>query len=356
MSSEPTPLLSRRNGRPVACVPCRARKVACDHHRPICHRCRRRGQKSLCRYPEATVVQAAHESDSDPPVRSPVGEQRQSYSRTNAQHGYLGYTSFSNVFEETESRLPSLFGSPSQFGRGTPSTNNSERKISFRDLPVPLRETSLMLLRCLPGQRNEQFRFVNDGTQPTGWAYAAVDRIMQTLQLTFGDTLSQGEAGLRTMTEILCTNTCRRLRDDLDDPNEWIGQFCGANLRWESIGLLWAHLARVSDVLDNWRTKRLEWLDGKEAQETACICLERSVQLARHFTEGNILLLDLLRQSTTLISIVDGDVGEQKRILKPQRRLPANSVSSVFYRCCPQRWSCHVDISGHTCHRSDARL
>lgn len=310
MSPEPTPLLSRRNGRPVACVPCRARKVACDHHRPICNRCRRRGHSELCRYPEATIT---YTNESDPEMSNLVELTLPSQSPHSSRQGYMGFTSFNNVFEETESRLATLFGSPAQLDPEIPEVESRQTRISFRDLPVPVRETCLLVLRGLPGQRDEQFCFRDHTEPPYGWMYMAVDKIIQTLQLTFGDTLSQGEAGLRTMTEILCANTRRPLRDDLTDPTEWIGQLCGANLRWESIGILWVHLSRISDVIDSLRPRRLEWIEGKESRETAHTYLERCIQITMKFTDCNDILIDLSRKRTTLISVIDGDAGKYRR-------------------------------------------
>ena len=310
MSPEPTLLLSRRNGRPVACVPCRARKVACDHRRPICNRCRRRGHSDLCRYPEATISYA---NESDPETSSLTELALPSQPQVSTRQGYMGFTSFNNVFEETESRFASLFWSPMRIGPETLELENREARVSFRDLPVPVRETCLLVLRGLPGQRNEQFRFRDHIDPPYGWTYMAVEKIIQTLQLTFGDTLSQGEAGLQTMIEILCANTRRRIRDDLTDPMEWIGQFCGANLRWESIGILWAHLSRISDIIDSLRPRRLEWIEGKESHVTAHTHLARCIHITMKFTDCNDILIDITRRKTTLISIIDGDAGKYRR-------------------------------------------
>lgn len=40
----------RRNGLLASCDPCRQRKIGCDHRKPTCKRCERRGQTSRCVY------------------------------------------------------------------------------------------------------------------------------------------------------------------------------------------------------------------------------------------------------------------------------------------------------------------
>lgn len=43
-------ILRSRNGRPLACEPCRRRKVACDNNQPVCLRCSKRRRQDDCVY------------------------------------------------------------------------------------------------------------------------------------------------------------------------------------------------------------------------------------------------------------------------------------------------------------------
>lgn len=214
--------------------------------------------------------------------------------------GYFGHTSHTNVLAETESCL-ALLGKRSQ----PIEEEVVQRGPSFRDLPLPLREACFLVLRCLPGQRNEQMRFGDHYCERQGWAYIAVDRIIRSLQTTFGDILSDGDAGLEMMAKILCSNSRRAMLDHAD-PQEWLDQFCGRNIRWESIGLLWVHLMHISDMLDSLHSRSLEWIEGKESLETAAACLAYCIDLSRCFTDGNDLLLDLCRRRSTLLCMVGG--------------------------------------------------
>jgi hypothetical protein len=47
---------SRKNGKQASCEPCRKGKVRCDHHMPVCDRCRRRNMSSECWYHPAPLT------------------------------------------------------------------------------------------------------------------------------------------------------------------------------------------------------------------------------------------------------------------------------------------------------------
>jgi hypothetical protein len=212
-------------------------------------------------------------------------------------------------------------------------------------------------LRFLPGQRNEQFVYRDDPDEALSWSHIAVNRIVESLRVTFGGILAQGDAGLAAMAEMLCSNTRRPFYDDFSSSEQWLDQFCGKNLRWESLGLMFAHLARVSDMLDSMRRPSLEFIDGKESLETARTSLESCIQIARYFTEANDLLLDLCRRLATLCSIVDGDAGKYQMpwLTRTQWANPATPCR-VFFSCGPWRLSGHDVISWSACARRRAAL
>lgn len=47
---------NRKNGKQASCEPCRRGKVRCDHHMPICDRCRRRNMDAECYYHPAPLT------------------------------------------------------------------------------------------------------------------------------------------------------------------------------------------------------------------------------------------------------------------------------------------------------------
>ncbi|KAI9150056.1 glycoside hydrolase family 2 protein [Paramyrothecium foliicola] len=314
MSDSDTHLARRRNGRLVACNPCRARKVACDHSRPVCTRCLKRKQGSRCVYPEPSTSTPAAVT----PAPATTGSSERSLA-LQAQRpviapsthpratGFVGFASQSAVFEDTNNFL-SLLGVPvAEDVEAELEGRSQPQNVSFRDLPRPLQESCLFVLRCLPGQVNEQIKFVKKADVGRGWGHVAVDLIAHSLQQTFHQLLGRGEAGLEAMVTILCSNTAQPFLDIHDDPRAWLSQFCGANLRWESLGLLWAQVEKVSDALDSLENRSVEWLDGKAKTDVANACVGYCIEACRFFTSGNDLLLDICRRKIVLDALVHGD-------------------------------------------------
>ncbi|RTE83237.1 hypothetical protein BHE90_002248 [Fusarium euwallaceae] len=222
-----------------------------------------------------------------------------------SDQGYFGYTSHNNVFEETQLNLFLANGSISQ-PESSERLQGNDRRIPFRELQSPVRESALFVLRSLPvTQTTTPPKPPNDAK---GWVNVAIDRIMQSLQVTFKHLLHQGDEGFGVLAEILCDNTRRPIKEGNHDAEQWIDQFCDQSLRWESIGLLWAGIARISDDVDSLRSHHhVESLAHQVSPETARACLGYCIELARTFTEGNDVLLDLCRRKSVLDSIVDGD-------------------------------------------------
>ncbi|KAH7144273.1 hypothetical protein B0J13DRAFT_475194 [Dactylonectria estremocensis] len=320
MSHAPSSPLRRANGRPQACDPCRARKVACDHRQPVCNRCRKRGQDSACVYSASaprlkTTKQSSIRNLSEPRISAEPAPPAESIGTTlpspPSGPGYLGFTSHSTIFEETRYSLSLLRVPDTDQDCDQGSTGKSRQNIHFRDLSSPIREACLYVLQHLPGQSNELMVFHNDPYELEGWSHIAVSRIVHSLEETFNGQHALGEAELELVAERLCNNSTRPLRDIHTSPDEWMDQFCGSNLRWESIGLLWPYLERISDCLDALRSRHLDWIPGKRSADKALACLGYCIEISRSFNEGNDLLLDLCRRKATLESILIGDASLQ---------------------------------------------
>jgi hypothetical protein len=242
------------------------------------------------------------------------------------QPGYLGFTSHNTVLEETRNSLllrdaSGLFVSAAS---RADTVKSGLPSMTLSDLPTPLRETCLAVLRCLPSQSNQLFHLRSQADEAHGWTYVAVDRIVRSLQSgKYDQFLSQGEVGLEAMAEVLCNNTTQPIHDEDSHADVWLDQFAGSTLRWESLGLLWAHLERVSDVLDSCREPCLEWLPGKRSAEKARACLGYCISLSKHLNDGNDVLLDLCRRKATLDSLIDGDASKQNASNFHQKRTAA---------------------------------
>lgn len=180
--------------------------------------------------------------------------------------------------------------------------------VPFQDLPYMIRETCLAVLRGLPGQKDEQMTY-RDGSDPKGWTYIAVDRIIRTMRRMFAAVQHLGEEqALQAVAQKLCDNTSKPFKKDYPDCKAWLDSFCGSNVRWESIGLLWAHMERASDMFDALNESRLVRSKNNTSIEAARLNLEHCIKLSRHFNEASVFLFDLMRRAGTLTSLVDGEL------------------------------------------------
>ncbi|RSM01446.1 hypothetical protein CEP52_008553 [Fusarium oligoseptatum] len=222
--------------------------------------------------------------------------------------GYLGSTSHASVFKETRDSLSILEQPNSRNVESETARQQSQLDIGFHDLPLPTRQMCLLVLQYLPGQRDACMVFHGDPSSASkkSWAHVAVARIIQSLQDIFGY-FGQHDSPLEKVADVLCRNTAQPIRDDLTSAKDWMDQFCGHNLRWEAIGLLWAHIEGLSDALGSLDPRQLQWMPGKESTELALISLGYCIEISRHFTAGNALLLDLCRRKGTLGTLIYGD-------------------------------------------------
>ncbi|KAL7796084.1 hypothetical protein V8C37DRAFT_373083 [Trichoderma ceciliae] len=315
--------LRRLNGRLQACDQCRARKVACDHVRPTCNRCLKRNQADECTYTVGSVLQPRRRVRRQKfKLSNPLDQDREpsptlSHGNANAnananaigspRSGYLGFTSHTIVYEETKRSLSLLQG---QGADPRLSLSSSDDRMaprrSFNELPHLVRHMSIYVLEALPGQCNEQVVFHDESCQGLGWGQVTLARITRSIQ----DLLRTGPDGigpdLERIAELICNNSSQPLRD-MDDPQQWMDQFCGENLRWESIGLIWGDLERLSDTINSLRPSQVGWIPGKGSKDLSRTYINYCIDLARHFSEGNALILDLHRRRTVLVSVLDGD-------------------------------------------------
>ncbi|KAJ3497072.1 hypothetical protein NLG97_g2177 [Lecanicillium saksenae] len=294
----------RPNGSQAACDPCRARKVACDHARPACSRCRAKNRANECTYSANVSRKIKSSDDLLPPLD---GEQSDAPTPRQSKRMRLGYTS---SLEETQPSLSSASHnnllehvSPLQ----SPIPN---RQIFFAQLPPPIRETCLSVLRALPGQRDAQMVYLEGEFQAKGWLHLAAHRIARWLQTVLAKSTSRTEEEtLARVAQLISNNTAKPMRGPYPNWESWLDSFVGANTRWESIGLLWTHMECISDILDALVPRKLIRSHNNTSGHAAKTYLESCIRLTRHFTEESDLLADLYRRRSILISVIDGEFG-----------------------------------------------
>ncbi|KAK2032885.1 fungal-specific transcription factor domain-containing protein [Colletotrichum zoysiae] len=380
MGSTQTPprLLFRKNGRPQACEPCRRRKVACDHAQPVCNRCRkskrpgevceyildgspapretprqararesRRGSRTpsapqaaptfqpavtapqLAPRPEAVsqtastataspVISATSRSRASVPASLPTSPESVGTGATPAVVGigYLGFTSFCGIYEETRSSLNRL-----QPSGATPIGEIGATASCGPESSPPLTnqalETCLTILRHVP-DREKGLKLLDSNKNPSdGWIRPVAKRMMASLYETFPQYFCAPErpddAQLAVLARTICSNTAKGVSDEESDPETWIAQFTGTNLRWESLGIMFVYWELSARALGPYRRDVRSYPQQPLDEGTRVVmqyryCVGACIELSKAAgSGGNTLLLFMSVKRTIIESVFSGD-------------------------------------------------
>ncbi|KAH8664248.1 hypothetical protein BX600DRAFT_296113 [Xylariales sp. PMI_506] len=341
MSSPVMPPLRRLNGRLQACDPCRSRKVACDHTQPVCLRCKKKKKDRHCVYTisSRSVTGTTEESTASPTTRIKETETSESSlstspgdirstiangrpnrppdARANAT-GYLGYTSYCTVIDET---LSMLAGEPPDY---TTCMALDGRPIQISQKTL---ELGVTILHHIPSADYGKLLFQREFTAYDSWVQKIAGRFLDSIYETFGEYLGADRtlAKYEEMARRICYNSSRPVIE-LREADAWLDQFCGPNLRWESIGLLFHH----------WDTGQVpESQKYPRPREVTQECLILCVELSQEFSDGNIFLVYLKSRLATHESMISGDASRQTW------RYHADTISSLTFL------GMHAQGSGH---------
>ncbi|KAI1260230.1 hypothetical protein F5Y18DRAFT_405977 [Xylariaceae sp. FL1019] len=325
----PTPVLRRRNGRPQACEPCRKRKVACDNSQPICERCIKRRQVGDCVYIVSSgSPKPASRSPPSPACSASLKTYRNGVStfRTETSSptspeglnsrstapGYLGFTSFSAVFEETQISL--CEHNRRQGTQDTPSTSDAQSQASVVQdsliLSPRTQEACMYILRNVP--EPSRGRICLRGSPVEAWVYYFLGEVLDSLYDTFGHYFGpqRSEASLQELARIISRNTALPFSDDDDiTPSEWMAQFSGPNTRWETLGLLFAFwdFTVNSITLEKSTTQDEYGRPSRITKEAVDFCVE----LCNGFSAANSMFLFLSFRQLVVETQINGDISRQ---------------------------------------------
>ncbi|CCF40017.1 hypothetical protein CH063_10692, partial [Colletotrichum higginsianum] len=373
----PPRLLFRKNGRPQACEPCRKRKVACDHAQPVCNRCRKSKRPGeACEYilgdspaprdaPRTTRPRESRRSSRAPslPLAAPTfplppatatrlvpeptstgtttttssASVRTAASRPRASVpaslptspdsvgtgttpavlgiGYLGFTSFCGIYEETRSSLNRL-----QPSGATPIGEIGATANCGLECSPPLTnqalETCLTILRHVPDPDVGLKLFESHVNPSDGWIRLAAKRMVTSLYETFPQYFCAAgkadDAQLTALSRTICQNTAKCVSDEESDPEKWIAQFTGTNLRWESLGVMFVYWELAARYLGPYRPdvgSQFQCVDeGTRVVLQYRYCVGASIELTKAAgSGGNTLLLFMSAKRTIIESIFSGD-------------------------------------------------
>ncbi|RFU74328.1 n-terminal binuclear zn cluster-containing dna binding domain-containing [Trichoderma arundinaceum] len=224
--------------------------------------------------------------------------------------GYLGFTSYSSVFEETKNSLSMLQG----FHDWLPQPTNDRLRQGPNELPrylcSPTKEMCLVVLRGIPAPNTAYIEIVNESPfYREGWMRTVARRVLADVHERFGSWLGlcREDSQFQDIAHFLSVNTAKPFQEGVPDPEEWIGQFTGSNLRWESLGLIFSYgepcFLDVNKPQSGFGSPSAQ----KEWEEISRVCLGLCMELSRRFSSANSLLAQLSMRQTIMESMHAGD-------------------------------------------------
>ncbi|KAH7259558.1 uncharacterized protein BKA55DRAFT_506818 [Fusarium redolens] len=220
---------------------------------------------------------------------------------------FFGRAGHNEIFEEAKNCLSQLDTSDLDSQEASTPCSQSNKTISFQELPPSIRQSCLALLGCVFGPSYEHMIAQGTKNENRLWSNLTVPAVITSLEATFGAKLDRRKINLELIAQQICNNTAQPFQDIDTSSQEWIGQLCGPNLRWESIGLLWSVLRRIPGSLEPIEQNQFHILESGTANKPVLAFLRHSINLARHFTLANVIILDLLFQKAIMESMIVGD-------------------------------------------------
>ncbi|KAH8897588.1 hypothetical protein GQ53DRAFT_617320, partial [Thozetella sp. PMI_491] len=145
------------------------------------------------------------------------------------------------------------------------------------------------------------------------WMHIIATRILRSLYRDYGAFLGRhrNPSEMERITHKICLNTARPISDSITDPEEWLAQFEGPNLLWESLGILFNFWDLPADPANpESSTPQVRALAGLYSP-LAHECLIRCLNLSEEFSQGTVLLLYLHYRRTNLEYLVSGEASRQ---------------------------------------------
>lgn len=335
----------RRNGRAQACEPCRKRKVACDHRLPICSRCKSAEIGSSCVYSPQNPNQSQKRKITSIASPQPVVQPEPRDGGTTVQpltplinhQGFLGVTSFKYAMDEAQSRMASLL--PPEATLDEPNAASSHPSRSPLMANEKLYDTAMRALRGIP-ERTLAYNLFKAYVNPNdAWCRLAVHQLHSSFWSAFGVYLD-GERSTMSLLQLatkLCDNSSKPLHEDYTDPKEWLDSFCGHNMRWEGLGVLFTYWAHGASAIR-------QSPEHENPMYSSCSsyifrykdCAWDIIDLTRNTASANTLLLYLLCRQSNLESIIWGDDSEYKQEIVTLPLLLGKTLTFSFRPSAPE--------------------
>ncbi|KAK8006523.1 hypothetical protein PG991_012820 [Apiospora marii] len=216
------------------------------------------------------------------------------------------------VFEEAQTHLltPSrpesavLSADPSDLPASSASSHPRESEETLK--------LCLEVLSCIPSRSTSEILFARNINPNDTWLPGGRLRLASSLYEAFGATLegTRRYPHLREMASTLCSNSKTRFFEDQEDPEEYMGSFCGRHMRWESLGILFTYWAFSASLTRDGDMDPIgqDFVTGRQLVLRFTTCVSKCMDICRKLcAPPNTLFVFVCFRYTLLESNVSGD-------------------------------------------------
>ncbi|CAH0005094.1 unnamed protein product [Clonostachys byssicola] len=308
-----------------ACDPCRASKLACDHVRPVCGRCRAKAQGSSCEYRQRPFKKTRrtigggpspqinkndqtvhrHRSETVSSSSTPVSGPLQKPNRY-PNPGYLGSSSYTTLFGQ----LP-LGGGNSADGDGFNATpkNGTISEAMVNEAQVSHGAELIEQLHRFP-HIPACVRLVK-GWLATGANLALTESFTEQCAESAELILTGAQLGSRTAIEVsrdLFTHSCQPLIVNSSTTIEdFTAQFTNDNSRWESLCLFFMSVSRAALTFRSHHPPFDSEKQRRNLRRLSMYYADRCLDMSLMLDCLNDLQLMLQYENFILHTLIDGD-------------------------------------------------
>ncbi|KAI1340937.1 hypothetical protein F5Y15DRAFT_36621 [Xylariaceae sp. FL0016] len=324
----------RRNGSQASCEPCRKRKTRCDHQKPKCTNCQRRGLDTQCWYHPAPLSKQQITEKSKNLRSLP----QQDLEPGRPVQGVFARNDTARLTTSTKDshRQSRSSGSPKPYGAASLSvTHTCPESTVFNEHQLVAREivSQLQYLPLIAEHVRKYLAVTQSSLVPRTIISRLVEAIpsgLENLDPLNSDTTRQLDNArdfARRMIDVSSTSIAITPSLTVDD---FIGLFCGENLRVETLGLLCTIALRSYIYHDGNNDKHGGFVQKMIHCSNSCL------QLARELSpEMNDVIVWLAQENVQLSSVVDGvaSLGVWRRVSSLVMDVSSLSLHRETHHC-----------------------
>ncbi|KAH7015634.1 putative Zn(II)2Cys6 transcription factor [Ilyonectria destructans] len=299
-----------------ACDPCRSSKLACDHARPVCSRCRGRNQAAGCTYRlrpfkkdkrKSAVITPPRELRAETPVTPVTGFLTKPHNYPNP--GYLGSFSHTTLFNHLPVGDEGVNETTPDVGQAWGSLSEkivNEAHVSQGVELIEQLHRFVQIPACV--------RLVR-GWLDTG-ANLPISGLFTENCILTAEYILEGLCGSSINAMEIARNlfiqSCRPLAMDATTSfDDFCAQFCQQNARWETLGLFFTTVSRATFRFSSPETPYNSEQQRRNLRKLAMHYSDRCLEFSLSLDCLNDLQLILQYENFILHSLVDGDQSYQ---------------------------------------------